>query len=150
MAQRLELAQKDFGEAAVKSPGSRLGQGVGCTQGQGCHGLLGAFLGKRGDDHHLGASSGSNDPRNRLETSGTRHFQVKDDDIDPNFMQRIDRIFSGPRDRRDFEGVIRRDHPRQNRPGDHRIVDDHQPDATVCWGFPQAVPRSGERPLHPG
>ena len=66
-------------------------------------------------------------------------------------LQRLDGVFGGPGDGDDLEIVVAFDHARQDGPGDHRIVDDHQPDASA-WGSRRvlAVPRSGERPLHVG
>ena len=51
-----QLAQQDFGKAAVEPAGAGLGQGVGGAQRQRGDGFLGAFLGERGDDHHPGAA----------------------------------------------------------------------------------------------
>ena len=86
---------------------------------------------------------------NRLETARAGHFQVEQDDVDADFVERLDGVLGGSGDGGDFERGIAFDHPRQDRPGDHRIVDDHQPDrGGVRARLRIAVPRSGERPLH--
>ena len=85
----------------------------------------------------------------RLETARPRHFQIEDDDVHAAFAQRFDRVLGGAGDSGDLEGGIAFDHARENRAGDGRIVDDHQPDAPAQrLGSRLAVPRSGERPLH--
>ena len=82
VAKRLELAEQDFREAAVEAAGARLGQGVGGAERKRRDGLLGAFLGQRRDDHHLGAGRRANDPRNRLQAAGAGHLEVEQDDVD--------------------------------------------------------------------
>ena len=89
------------------------------------------------------------DPRNRFEAAGAGHFEVEQDDVDAAFAKRLDGVFGGAGDGGDLERRIAFDHPRQDRSGDRRIVDDHQPDP-AAWiaRVRKAVPRSGERPLH--
>ena len=153
IAKRLQPADQDFGEFAVESAGAGLGQRIGRAERQRGDGLLGALFGKRGHDHDLGAGRGGNDPRNRFEPSRAGHFQIEQHDIDAAFAQRVDGRFGSPRDGCDFKCRIALDHARQDRPGDRRIVDDHQADPAtrgpcVIVGIRKAVPRSGERPLH--
>ena len=48
-----------------------------------------------------------------------------------HFAERFDGVFGGAGDGGDLECAIGLDHARQDRAGDHRIVDDHQPDAAA-------------------
>ena len=149
ITKRLQLAEQDFREFPVEAAGSRLGQRVGSSERQGRDGLLSALLRKRGDDHHLCSRGGGDDSRHRLQAPGARHLQVEQDDVDPDMGQRFDRVFRGSCDGRNLERRVAFDHSRQHRPGNRRIVDDHQPYATACGArIRKAVPRSGERPLH--
>ncbi len=151
IAKRLELAEQDLGEFSVEAAGAGLRHRVGRAERERCDRLLRPVLGERRDDHDLRAGGSSDDPRNGLEAPGTRHFKVEDDDVDAALAERFNRILCGSGDSRDLEGRIAFDHARENRPGDRRIVDDHQPDPAPRWRRPrQAVPRSGERPLHLG
>ena len=72
------------------------------------------------------------DPRDRLEAARARHFEVEQDDVDAAFAERLDRVLGGSGDGGDLERRIAFDHPRQHRPRDRRIVDDHQPDPAAC------------------
>ena len=67
-------------------------------------------------------------PGDGLQSARAGHFQVEEDDIDAAFAERFDGRFGGAGDRGDLEGGIVLDHARKDRPGDRRIVDDHQAD----------------------
>ena len=59
-----------------------------------------------------------------------RHFEIKQDDVDPNVRKRIDRIFGSSRQGRDLEPAVGFHHAREHGARHHRIVNDHEPDAT--------------------
>ena len=47
-------------------------------------------------------------------------------------LEGFDGVLGGPGDADDLEIAVAFDHSRQDRPGDHRIVDDHQPNS-AAW-----------------
>ena len=76
-------------------------------------------------------AGGGDDSRDRLETTRTRHFQIEEDDIDTDLVERLDGVLGRSGDGANLERGIAFDHARQDRPGDRRIVDDHQADASA-------------------
>ena len=58
------------------------------------------FLGQRGDDQHLGAARGLEDRGDGLQAARARHFEVEQDDVDPDLAERVDGVLGGARRRR--------------------------------------------------
>ena len=88
-------------------------------------------------------------PQALAKSARARHFQVEEDRVDANRLERVDRVFGGSGDGGQLETVVALDDSRQYRASDHRIVDDHQPDTAISGLRSRlAIPRSGERPLH--
>ena len=77
------------------------------------------------------------------------NFEIEQDRIDTNGLERVDCVFRGARNGGELERIVAFDHPREHRASDDAVVDDHQADpAFVYWRDRLAVPRTGERPLH--
>jgi hypothetical protein len=82
IAERLELPDENLGELPLKRPVPGLGS-VSAAPRASAATVSSAPSSPRGDDHHLRAGGGANDPRDRFEAAGPRHFEVENDDVDP-------------------------------------------------------------------
>ena len=101
----------------------------------------------------LAAARGGEDARNGFEAARAGHFEIEQDDVDPDLAERFDRILGGAGNGGDFEPAVGFHHPAQHRAGNHRIVDDHQAQAMAVRRHGPGViagPRRGERALHVG
>jgi hypothetical protein len=56
--------------------------------------------------------------------------------------ERLDGVLGGAGDGGDLDPAADLDHPAEHRPGDHRIVDDHQPDVTPAAEAPRPFGRA--------
>ena len=142
--------EKDFREAPIETSRAGLGKRIGSPEGQGRHGLLGTFLGHRRHDHDACAPHALSRIREfRAQAACAGHFEIEQDRIDTNGLERVDCVFRGARNGGELERIVAFDHPRQHCASDDAVVDDHQADPAFVYRRDRlAVPRTGERPLH--
>ena len=117
---------EDHAEAAGEIADAGLGQGVGGAEGERPHRRLGAVIGHRRDDQDARALPRADDIGQRLEPACAGHFDVEQDGIDPDGLERVERFFGGPGQGDHLEIAMRLDHARQHGARDLRIIDDHQ------------------------
>jgi hypothetical protein len=112
MAERLQLPEQDFGKSAIEAAGAGLRKSVSSAERERGNRALRPILRQRGDDHHLRSSGCRYDPWNGLEPACSGHFEIEDDDVDSDLVERVDRILRRTCDRSDLEGVVAFDHAR--------------------------------------
>ena len=114
-----------FAEAAAETTNAGLGQGIGGAGGERAHRGLGAVLGQGRDDEYPSAPADAKNLRKRLEAACPGHFDVEQDHVGTYHLQRRQSLAGAGGRCDDLEILVAGDHPRQHRPSDRGIVDDH-------------------------